>query len=127
MKCPTSRESARQLAPRPRTQALASLAALLAALVGCSSEESPSAPAEKFPSEPVELIVDELGISHVYAKNDADAFYGAGYAMARDRLFHMELNRRQALGARPRSSARPRPRPISARGPWGSRASARPT
>ena len=98
MKCPTSRESARQLAPRPRTQALASLAALLAALVGCSSEESPSAPAEKFPSEPVELIVDELGISHVYAKNDADAFYGAGYAMARDRLFHMELNRRQALG-----------------------------
>ncbi|MCK6586575.1 MAG: penicillin acylase family protein [Polyangiaceae bacterium] len=84
----------------PKTQALASLASLLAALTGCSSEDTlnPAAPAEKFPSEAVELVVDELGISHVFAKNDADAFYGAGYAMARDRLFHMELNRRQALG-----------------------------
>lgn len=90
----------RPSAARPRTQALASLAVLLAALAGCSSEEAPNplAPAEKFPSEAVELVVDELGISHVFAKNDADAFYGAGYAMARDRLFHMELNRRQALG-----------------------------
>jgi penicillin amidase len=103
MKSPSPAQRARRADNRPRTQAFVSvsLAALLAALAGCSSEDTPSpvvTPAEKFPSEAVELVVDELGISHVFAKNDADAFYGAGYAMARDRLFHMELNRRQALG-----------------------------
>ena len=51
-----------------------------------------------YPSAPVELVVDSLGITHVFAKTDADAMWGAGYAMARDRLFQMELIRRQAMG-----------------------------
>src|SRR5579885_2838962 len=50
------------------------------------------------PSAPVELIRDNLGITHVRARTDRDAMYGAGYAMARDRLFQMELTRRQAQG-----------------------------
>lgn len=44
--------------------------------------------------------MDDLGITHVIAKSDADAYFGQGYAMARDRLFDMELNRRRALGTR---------------------------
>jgi penicillin amidase len=39
-----------------------------------------------------------MGIPHIYGTTDADAFYGAGYMMARDRLFQMELLRRRALG-----------------------------
>lgn len=50
------------------------------------------------PDRDVELVTDGLGITHVYGASDADAFFGAGYAMARDRLFQMELNRRQARG-----------------------------
>lgn len=89
------RSLAARLRSRPITPALAGL--LLVSLTGCTDD--PLLPTtEPFPKEPVEVIVDELGISHVYATSDADAFYGAGYAMARDRLFHMELNRRQALG-----------------------------
>jgi penicillin G amidase len=82
------------------TKVIAGLAALTLALTGCSTEDgvNPVTKAERFPAKDVELIVDQLGITHVYADSDADAFYGAGYSMARDRLFHMELTRRQALG-----------------------------
>ncbi len=46
----------------------------------------------------MELVTDTLGITHVFGKTDADVMFGQGYAMARDRLFDMELNRRRALG-----------------------------
>lgn len=62
--------------------------------MGCSSSD----PARANEPGPIELITDGLGITHVYASDDAGAFYGAGYAMARDRLFQMEIGRRQALG-----------------------------
>jgi penicillin amidase len=51
-----------------------------------------------YPAAAVTLEQDSLGITHVFAQSDADAFYGAGYAMARDRILQMELNRRQAAG-----------------------------
>lgn len=72
-----------------------------AGLVGCTDlEESvnPAPQGEARPESSVELVTDGLGITHVYAKSDADAFFGAGYAMARDRLFQMELGRRRAMG-----------------------------
>jgi penicillin G amidase len=50
------------------------------------------------PEAPVSLARDELGVVHVRGESDSDAFYGAGYAQARDRLFQMDLVRRQALG-----------------------------
>lgn len=71
--------------------------------VGCSDMEdgpNPVAPAVYSLSADVDIKVDGMGISHIYAKTDADAFYGAGYAMARDRLFQMEMSRRQALGSK---------------------------
>ncbi len=82
-------------------RSLASGLSLLASLstIGCAPEESTNPLATKaFPHDDVELVKDELGITHVYAKSDADAFFGEGYSMARDRLFQMEMNRRQARG-----------------------------
>jgi penicillin amidase len=48
--------------------------------------------------EPVEILVDRWGISHIYAKNEHDLFFAQGYTAARDRLFQFEIWRRQATG-----------------------------
>jgi penicillin amidase len=48
--------------------------------------------------EPVELIRDRSGINHIYAGNEHDLFFAQGYAAARDRLFQLEIWRRQATG-----------------------------
>jgi penicillin amidase len=49
-------------------------------------------------SEPVEILRDRWGISHIYARNEHDLFFAQGYNVARDRLFQLELWRRQATG-----------------------------
>ncbi len=49
-------------------------------------------------SQPVEIIKDRWGISHIYAKNETDLFFAQGYNVARDRLFQLEMWRRQATG-----------------------------
>lgn len=49
-------------------------------------------------SQPVEILIDRWGISHIYAKNEADLFFAQGYNVARDRLFQLEWWRRQATG-----------------------------
>ncbi len=48
--------------------------------------------------QPVEILRDRWGISHIYAKTEADLFFAQGYNVARDRLFQLELWRRQATG-----------------------------
>lgn len=48
--------------------------------------------------EPVEILRDEWGINHIYAKNQTDLFFAQGYAAAKDRLFQFEMWRRQATG-----------------------------
>ena len=48
--------------------------------------------------EPVEILKDRWGISHIYAKNESDLFFAQGYNVARDRLFQLELWRREATG-----------------------------
>jgi penicillin amidase len=48
--------------------------------------------------QPVEILRDRWGISHIYAKNEHDLFFSQGYNVARDRLFQLELWRRQATG-----------------------------
>lgn len=47
---------------------------------------------------PVEIIRDQWGINHIYAKNQHDLFFAQGYAAAKDRLFQFEIWRRQATG-----------------------------
>ncbi len=47
---------------------------------------------------PVEIIIDEWGIPHIYAQNEADLFFTQGFHAAKDRLFQLEVWRRQATG-----------------------------
>jgi len=46
----------------------------------------------------VEILRDQWGINHIYAKNQRDLFFSQGYAAAKDRLFQFEIWRRQATG-----------------------------
>lgn len=48
--------------------------------------------------QPVEIIKDKWGVSHIYAQNQADLFFAQGYNAARDRLFQFEIWRRKATG-----------------------------
>lgn len=49
-------------------------------------------------NEPVEIIKDKWGVSHIYAQNQSDLFFAQGYNAARDRLFQFEIWRRKATG-----------------------------
>ena len=46
----------------------------------------------------VTVRYDEYGIPHIYASNEADAYFALGYAHAQERLFQMEMLRRVASG-----------------------------
>jgi penicillin amidase len=48
--------------------------------------------------QPVEIVKDRWGVSHIYAKDEHDLFFAQGYNVASDRLFQLELWRRQATG-----------------------------
>jgi penicillin amidase len=47
---------------------------------------------------PVEIVIDRWGIPHIYAQTERDLFFAQGYNAARDRLFQLELWRRQTTG-----------------------------
>lgn len=47
---------------------------------------------------PVTLTRDSAGVVHIEARNEHDLFFAQGYSAARDRLFQLELWRRQATG-----------------------------
>lgn len=49
-------------------------------------------------TEPVEILRDRWGIAHIYARNEHDLFFAQGFNVARDRLFQLEMWRRQATG-----------------------------
>jgi len=46
----------------------------------------------------VEILYDTWGIPHIFAETEPDAFFGQGFAAARDRLWQIDLARRRALG-----------------------------
>lgn len=48
--------------------------------------------------ENAEIIRDDYGIPHIYAKNEPDLYFALGYAMAQDRLWEMEFFRRLGQG-----------------------------
>ncbi len=56
--------------------------------------------AERLPglSSDVEVIRDRWGVPHIYAANTHDLFMAQGYVMAQDRLWQMEMWRRQREG-----------------------------
>ena len=49
-------------------------------------------------SAPVEIIRDNSNVPHILGQNDADVFFGLGYAHAQDRLWQMTLMRRTVQG-----------------------------
>jgi penicillin amidase len=69
---------------------------LLALLVASSAVTAQQA--EQPAEQDVELLRDRWGIPHVFAKTDAGAMYGLGYATAEDRGFQMYLNLRTIQG-----------------------------
>jgi penicillin G amidase len=48
--------------------------------------------------EAAEILVDQWGVPHIYAKNIDDAFFVQGFNAGRDRLFQIDLWRRRGLG-----------------------------
>ena len=42
-------------------------------------------------SKSVDIYTDTFGVPHVFAQNEEDLFYAAGYYAARDRLFQMSI------------------------------------
>lgn len=44
------------------------------------------------------ILRDRNHVPHIYGPSNAAVFHGFGYAMAEDRLFQMEMRKRQALG-----------------------------
>ncbi len=72
------------------------VAALCAPLLGCGDGESP----QGNKSGPVEIVVDDLGVPHIYAETDEDLFFAYGYQLASDRLLQIEMWRRFAFGRR---------------------------
>lgn len=49
-------------------------------------------------SAPGEIVIDRAGIPHIYAANARDGFFLQGYAVARDRLWQIDLWRKRGLG-----------------------------
>ena len=49
-------------------------------------------------SKSVQIIKDKWGISHIYAEDERDLFFAQGFNASRDRLFQLEIWRRQATG-----------------------------
>ncbi len=51
-----------------------------------------------YPTTPVTIHRDSMGVPHVFAKTDDAALFGAGYAMAQDRLVQIEFMVRAGRG-----------------------------
>lgn len=51
-----------------------------------------------FLDEDVEVVRDAFGVPHITAETDADLYRAQGYVQAQDRLFQMDMARRQASG-----------------------------
>ena len=58
----------------------------------------PSSIAVKGLQAVVDIRIDRWGVSHIYAENSHDAFFGQGWNAARDRLWQIDLWRRSGLG-----------------------------
>ncbi|MGH8629209.1 MAG: penicillin acylase family protein, partial [Burkholderiales bacterium] len=47
---------------------------------------------------PVEILRDTWGVAHIYAKSQHDLFFAQGFVAAQDRLWQLDIWRRQAEG-----------------------------
>ncbi|WP_460406632.1 penicillin acylase family protein [Actinophytocola sediminis] len=49
-------------------------------------------------NEPVDILVDDNGVPHIYAGEHYDAYFAQGFNAARDRLWQIDLWKRKGLG-----------------------------
>ncbi|WP_153033479.1 penicillin acylase family protein [Amycolatopsis sp. YIM 10] len=49
-------------------------------------------------AEPVDILVDDNGVPHIYAGEHYDVYFAQGFNAARDRLWQIDLWRRKGLG-----------------------------
>jgi penicillin amidase len=71
-------------------------------LIALSLLLSAASAAERVPlpglHHPVEILRDRWGVPHIYASNADDLFFAQGYIAARDRLYQIDLWRREGTG-----------------------------
>ncbi len=79
------------------SHALALATLLCTSITACGGTQDTESDTDGEPGG-IEILIDSQGIPHIYAENDEDLMYAAGYQMATDRLFQMDLLRRRALG-----------------------------
>ena len=65
---------------------------------GLQNPDRPETIAVRGLEQPVEIIRDKWGIAHITAQSESDLFFAQGFNVASDRLFQLELWRRQATG-----------------------------
>ena len=46
----------------------------------------------------IEIVRDEIGVPHIFAKDEHDGFFGQGFVQAQDRFYQMESDRLKAYG-----------------------------
>lgn len=71
----------------------------MALLAGCAAPGGKKATLD-MPglTQPVEILRDKYGVSHIYAQNQHDLFFAQGFSAARDRMWQLDLWRRQGEG-----------------------------
>ena len=93
----TSRSVIPRLIDKRRAQSLPAVACA-GLLMLCGSGANAQLPARSHGD--VRIYRDAKGVPHVVGQTSAAVMFGLGYALARDRLVQMELNRRAAQGRR---------------------------
>lgn len=75
-------------------------AALLLGACGGSDDDDDDSPGIPVAGvqQPVEIVRDKNGVSHIYAANERDLFFAQGYNAARDRLWQLDQWRRRGEG-----------------------------
>lgn len=75
---------------------------VLAFLLALAAQAATAAPEVRFRlkglSEKARIVVDKWGIPHIYAEKMEDLFFAQGFNAARDRLWQLDLWRRQGEG-----------------------------
>ena len=86
--------------PTPRTVLALLLVTLLLASTTTGGARQPAGTPTIVPGleRPVQVLVDEWGVPHIYAERLYDAFAAQGFIAARDRLWQIDLWRKRGLG-----------------------------
>jgi penicillin amidase len=84
----------------PRLTPALAIVALLFTVTTVGGARHPGPPYQVVPGleRPVEVLVDQWGVPHIYAERLYDAFAAQGFIAARDRLWQIDLWRKRGLG-----------------------------